>query len=178
MVSRESAARSVNASFAEAVRDADWDQALSVLKSADDPFSVQCSSSSPIARFIELNAPPHAVTECMREYAKSKHVEVDRLGLLELCIDLSNSKSNAFPTFKALLAAGMSPNVTVSSGDTLLQHAISLNRVLEVEELLRHGVDPHQMSVFGLESTSNIEGAKLAGNAAGDLAFSRLKVIT
>jgi hypothetical protein len=159
--------------FIEAVRDADWELALSALASEAEPLSVRCPSSSPAAWLIELNAPPNAVVECMKLCTKSERIEPDRFGLLELCVSLTNTNSNAFPTFSALLSAGVSPNTIVCGGDTLLQHAVGLNRVREVEELLRHGVDPHQMNAFGRESTSNLEGAKCSGNAAGKLAIAK-----
>jgi hypothetical protein len=173
MSSQDGPVQNVSADFLEAVRDADWNLALSVLGSQGDPSAVRCPSPSPVAWFIELNAPPNVVVQCLRQYTKAEGVEADRLELLELCIALSNSNSNALPTFKALLSAGLSPNIIVDGGDTLLQHAINLNRVPEVEELLCYGVDPHQMNIFGMESTSNLDGARLAGNAAGAIALAK-----
>ena len=82
----------------------------------------------------------------------------------------SSTKENAFEIFSSLLKMGLTPNVLIGgSGCTLLQLAMDLNKVREVKELLRYGVDLHQMSVYGSESTSNLEEAKLIGNAAAQL---------
>lgn len=173
MSSQDGPIQNVSADFLEAVRSADWNLALSAMKSQADPSDVRCPSSSPVAWLIELNAPPNVVLQCLSQCAKAEAVEADRLGLLELCIALSNANSNALATFKALLAAGLSPNVITDGGETLFQHAVNLNRVPEVEELLRYGVDAHQMNIFGAESTPNREGARAAGNAAGALALAK-----
>jgi hypothetical protein len=85
------------------------------------------------------------------------------------CVSLARTHSNAFPTFAALLSAGVSPNKIVCGGNTLLQHAMQLDRVREAEELLRFGVDPDQMNAFGAESTSNIAEARSCGTAADRL---------
>ena len=87
---------------------------------------------------------------------------------LEVCLRLSLTKENSPTTFAALLESGASPNVMVG-GATLLQHAMLLNRVREVKELLRHGVDPNQRSLFGIESTTNVEEAKAINNEAARL---------
>jgi hypothetical protein len=175
MASQETDVQIPTAELLEAVRDADWPQALSILELEQDLSAIRCPSTSLVAWFIELNAPPDVVVACMAQCAKNPRFEANRLGLLERCIEKTNSNSNAFPTFKALLAAGLNPNSIVEGGDTLFQHAIGLNRMPEVEELLRYGIDPHQMNIFGPESTSNIDGAKQAGNTAGDLAFATLR---
>lgn len=173
MSSQDIPVQNVSADFLEAVRSADWNLALSAMKSLDDTSAAHCPSSSPVAWLIELNAPPNVVVQCLGQCAKAEAVEADRLGLLELCIELSNANSNALATFKALLSAGLSPNVVTDGGDTLFQHAVNLDRVPEVEELLRYGVDPHQMNMFGVESTSNRGGARAARNAAGALALAK-----
>ncbi len=163
----------MNHEFIEAVRESNWTLAIEVLASADDPHSVKCPSESLPAWLVELNAPPHAVTECQKLLAAPAEIEADRFNLLELCTSLANTNSNAFPTFAALLSGGSNPNKIVCGGETLLQHLIGLNRVREVAELLRYGVDPDQMNVFGRESTSNREGARAAQNDAGRLALAR-----
>ncbi|MBD8527867.1 hypothetical protein [Pseudomarimonas arenosa] len=119
-----------------------------------------------------MNAPPEVVVEAAKLCAGQKGFESDPFGLLALCVSLTNTSSNALATFKALLAAGVSPNIIVCGGETLLQHVITLNRVREVRELLAHGARPEQKNVFGYESTSNLEGAIAAENEAGELAVS------
>lgn len=156
--------------FVEAVNDSDWALALSLLAAADAPGSVHCASPSIPAWLVEVNAPPHVVIECQKLLASADKVKEDAFGLLALCVSLGNTKSNAYPTFTALLSDGVSPNGIVCGGETLLQYAVSLNRVREVEQLLRHGVDPDQMNVFGRESNSNREGVKNFDNEAGRLA--------
>ena len=58
-------------------------------------------------------------------------------------------------------------------GATLLQKAIELNKTKEVAALLVRGVEPLQMSVFGAESTTNIQEAMLAGNDAAKLVLEK-----
>jgi hypothetical protein len=159
--------------FSAAVRDSNWSLALSVLGAEEKPRSLRCPSSSPPAWFVEVNAPPQAVVECAKLCLSPAEFRADSFGLLELCIPLAQTSSNAFETFAALLAEGVSPNRIVSGGDTLLQYLIRLNRVREIEELLLYGVDPHHMNVFGRESTSNLEGAQRSGNDAGRVALAR-----
>jgi hypothetical protein len=173
MSSHDSQVQSTSSEFLDAARDANWKLAVSILESHDDPSEIVCPSASPVAWFIRLNAPPDVVVQCLRHYLRGEATEADRLGLLELCISLVSSNSNALPTFRALLTSGLSPNTWIEGGNTLLQHAVELNRTSEVAELLRHGVDPHQMSIFGIESTSNLEGARQAGNAAGALVLAK-----
>jgi hypothetical protein len=91
--------------------------------------------------------------------------------ILEECLILSTTHSNALETFRSILALGMDPNVTSASGLTLFQRAIRLNRVWEVAEMLKAGVSSTHMSVFGSESMSNIDAAFCAGNEAGELAL-------
>lgn len=82
----------------------------------------------------------------------------------------SSTKENAFEIFSSLLKMELTPNVLIGGrGCTLLQLAMDLKKVREVNELLRYGVDLHQMSVYGSESTSNLEEAKLISNAAAQL---------
>jgi hypothetical protein len=159
--------------FFEAIRESNWTLAIEILASADDLHPVTCPSDSLPAWLVEMNAPPHVVTECQRLLAKPAEIEADRFNLLELCVSLAYTHSHAFPTFAALLSDGSNPNKIVCGGETLLQHLIGLNRVREVAELLRYGVNPDQMNVFGRESTSNREGARAAQNDAGRLALAR-----
>jgi hypothetical protein len=63
----------------------------------------------------------------------------------------------------------VSPNLLLDGGSTLLQRAMAHNQVREVRELLRHGVDPNQGSIFGLEGASNLEEAALLMNDASRL---------
>lgn len=163
----------MNHEFIEAVRDANWALAIEVLASADDPHSIACPSESLPAWLIDVNAPPHVVTDCQKLLAAPAEIEADRFNLLERCASLATTHSNAFPTFAALLSGGCNPNKIVCGGETLLQHLVGFNRVKEVAELLRYGVDPEQMNVFGGESTSNREGARAAQNDAGRLALAR-----
>jgi hypothetical protein len=157
--------------FVEAVNDSSWQLALSILASAADPTRIPCPGPSPAAWLIDVNAPPHVVVHAARIMLSQDDFEADALGLLERCIPITSTSSNAFSTFSALLADGVGPNKIVCGGDTLLQHLVGLNRVREIQELLRHGVDPDHMNVFGRESTSNLEGARCAGNDAGRIAW-------
>lgn len=119
---------------------------------------------------VELNAPPEVVLESLRICAGEAPLREDRLGLLAQCVTLAMTHSNAFGTLSTLLLAGLDPNVIVADGDTLLQYALRLDRVREVEELLRFSVDPHGRSCFGPESCSNLEAAYASTRQAGAVA--------
>lgn len=125
---------------------------------------------------IEINVPTKIVIDFLTYCVRAGNVDKDSLRLLESCLYESNLKSNAFDTFSSLLNFGLSPNVLVDGGYTLLQKAIELNKVREVNELLLHGIDPHQMNFFGLESTSNIEDAISADNTAGNLVLEKFGI--
>lgn len=156
--------------FVDAVRESNWTLALSILKAEPEIQSIRCPASSLPTWLIEVNAPPAAVVECAKLCLSHEDFQADALGLLEFCVPLTLTTSNAFATFSSLLAEGVSPNTIVCGGDTLLQYLLGLNRVRELEKLLQYGVDPHQMNIFGYESTSNLEGARQSSNEAGKLA--------
>ena len=157
--------------FLESVRNGDWPAAYSLVRTGHAPCWLATPASSVFAWLIELNAPPRLVVEMVGHCAKVGSIDPNRLGLLEACLPASATRSNAFDTFAALLAFGLSPNVITDGGATLLQKAMTLDKVREVTELLRYGVDPNHMSVHGRESTSNREEAALVGNEAGALAL-------
>ena len=122
------------------------------------------------AWLITLEAPIELVIALLQYAAEHESIDLNKLGLLELSMHESSTKENAFEIFSSLLKMGLTPNVLIGgSGCTLLQLAMDLNKVREVKELLRYGVDLHQMSVYGSESTSNLEEAKLISNAAAQL---------
>lgn len=152
----------------EAVHDADWQLLKRLADTAHPPVVIDAAQ---LRELIELNVPTDVLLRCVAAYSRLPGADVHHCGLLEACAALSHTHSYAFLSFRTLLTAGLSPNIIIDNGDTLLQNLISRNRVREVAELLRHGVDPQQMNVFGRESTSNREGARRAGNAAGELAW-------
>lgn len=165
---------STTTEFLESLRNADWSNASELLDSGDQiDCSVQTPSSSVFNWLIELDAPSNLVVKLVQHCVSSSDLDADRLGLLETCMRLSNTKANAFETFRKLLTHGLSPNVIADGGATLLQKAMEHNKTREVRELLLHGIDPHQMSVFGIESTSNLEEAKQIGNEACELVLSK-----
>lgn len=166
----------MNSDFLDCVRNGDCISALSLVERREVSSSVPTPASSVFAWLIEINAPTQLVIELLRHCVRSEGIDVNRLGLLEVCLKESPTTENAPNTFSSLLAFGLSPNVIVEGGATLLQKAIELNRTVEVTALLNNGVDPYQMSVFGRESTNNIAEAVNAGNAAGDLVVAKYQV--
>jgi hypothetical protein len=152
----------------EAVRDANWQLLKRLADTAHPPV---VTDAEQLSELIELNAPTDVLLRCVAAYSRLPGADVHNCGLLEACAALSHTHSYAFLSFRTLLTAGLSPNIIIFDGNTLLQSLISRNRVREVTELLRHGVDPQQMNAYGREGTSNREGARRAGNAAGELAW-------
>jgi ankyrin repeat protein len=153
--------------FIDAVREGNWSAAHLLVREGAVSPSLETPSSSVYEWLVEVNAPPELISDLLRLHPASETLHRVKCSLMEACLRASATKSNAFGTFALLLAEGVSPNLIVDGGSTLLQQAMELNRVREVRELLRHGVDPSQMSVFGRESTSNIdEAARLTNEAA------------
>lgn len=152
-----------------ALREADWVSARSLVESGDLTWATPPLPQNVPARLVELNAPATLVVASLLRWAGDTRADVNRTGLLEACMLLSRQHSNAFSTFSSLLSVGLSANAIADGGATLLQRAMELNLVCEVQELLRHGVEADQMSVFGRESTSNLEEARVAANKAGDI---------
>lgn len=166
----------IDPTFLEHIHNGDWASALLLAQQGRLASYLNTSGSSIFAWLIELNAPPDLIVALLGHYINTESVDPNHLGLLEKCIYESNSKTNAFETFSSLLAYGLSPNVIVcGKGCTLLQEAMELNKVREVNELLKYGVDPYQMSIFGKESTSNLEEAARVGNAAGELVLNKFR---
>jgi hypothetical protein len=159
--------------FLEAAKVSDWARALSILEAADHPRSVVCPAPSLPAWLVDVNAPPHVVVSCQRLLASTDDIRSDCYGLLERCASLAYVNSNAYPTFAALLAAGARPNKIICGGETLFQHLVVLNRVREVQEILKYGVDPDQMNVFGQESNSNRAAVEIPVNEAARIAHAR-----
>lgn len=157
----------------DCLRCSDWAGAVSLIKRGQASLEIDNPGSSVFSWLIEINFPSQRVVEFLAYCVRVEGIDKDSLQLLEFCLCESSLKSNAFDTFASLLDFGLSPNVLADGGCTLLQKAIELNKVREVEELLRHGVDPQQMNFFGLESTSNIEDAISADNAAGNLVLEK-----
>jgi len=150
-----------------AMKEADWAYALSLLRSGSLSWSSPPLPEDVPYQLIELNAPAELVVLSLLRWARDTRGDINRSALLDQCMVLSHRHSNAFATFTSLLGVGLSANGIAEGGCTLLQRAISLNLVSEARELLRYGVSANQMSVFGLESTSNIEEAAAATNQAG-----------
>lgn len=157
----------IDNNFLECVREADWASALLLVERGQLESSLVVADSPVFARLIELDAPANLIVSLLKHFVRTQSVDQDRLGLLEICLCQSSTKAHAFETFSSLLAHGLSPNIIVAGkGCTLLQEAMELNKVREANELISHGVDPQQMSVYGGESTSNLEEAMRLGNAA------------
>jgi hypothetical protein len=162
----------------EYIRQADWVSALTLVKSQDFSTQIQTPESSVFVWLIKLNAPTELIIALLKFAAEHESIDVNELGLLEVSMDESSTKTNAFEIFSSLLKMGLTPNVVVAGrGCTLLQMAMELNKVREVKELLRYGVDLQQMSVFGRESTTNLEEAKLIGNAAALLVLESAGIV-
>jgi hypothetical protein len=159
--------------FIEAVRASDWALALSILEAANHPGSVESPAGSLPVWLVEVNAPPQVVIACQRHLATEHDIQSDCFGLLEQCASLADVNENAYPTFAALLAAGASPNKIIRGGQTLFQNLVALNRVREVQDLLRFGVDPDQMNVFGQEGNSNRAAVEIPVNEAARIAHAR-----
>lgn len=157
--------------FLQAARRCEWHSLLEIIGRGDADLSIPSPSASVLTWLLELDAPAGVVVSFVRKLTDDKGVDPNALGLLEACLDLSETTSNAFATFSSLLDIGLSPNVIASDGSTLFQKALERGRSKAVGELLRHGVDPCQMSVFGAESTTNFDEAVEADNAAGRLAL-------
>jgi ankyrin repeat protein len=155
--------------FMERVREGEWESALLVVRNG----TVSNLGASVLARLIELNAPTELVLALLEHCVRSEAIDPNQLGLLEKCMMESTTKANAVKTFEALLEFGLTPNVIADGGWTLLQKAMELNKVHEVEKLLHHGVDPHQKSIFGVESATNLEEAARIGNAASRVALKK-----
>jgi len=152
--------------FLDAVRDGNWTAAHELVGQGAVSASHESPNSSVCEWLVELNAPPELVADLLRQHSDSETVQRAQSNLMSECLRLSATKSNAFDTFALLLAQGVSPNLIVEGGSTLLQRAMAHNQVREVRELLRHGVDPNQVSIFGLESASNLEEVALLTNEA------------
>jgi len=157
--------------FLQSVRDGNWTEASALVHSGDVDSSIPSPSHSVLTWLIELDAPTTLIVDLLNLLVRKESIDPNSMGLLDTCLDFAMNRANAFSTFVALLDYGLSPNVIISGGCTLFQKAIELNRVHEVEALLKHGVDPDQMSVFGRESTSNLDEATSAENAAGRIAI-------
>lgn len=153
-------------SFLDLVRAAEWQQAQLVLDSGEVSLTACPMGLSVFPWLIENNAPATLVVSLIERYRQTVSIDLDRAGLLESCMKESSTKGNAFKTFCALLQVGFSPNIITECGETLLQSAMRLNKTCEVKMLIEHGADPYQMSVFGIESTSNLQEAKSIQNEA------------
>lgn len=154
----------------DCIREGGWPSALALVHSQNFITKIATPGSSVFAWLITLDAPTELVIALLQYAAKHESIDLNKLGLLELSMHESSTKENAFEIFSSLLKMGLTPNVLIGGrGCTLLQLAMDLNKVREVKELLRYGVDLHQMSVYGSESTSNLEEAKLISNAAAQL---------
>jgi hypothetical protein len=157
------------------VREGDWTAATAEISAGRAGSWVETPNDSVFLWLIDINAPT-ALIVALLEYSKNHEgLEFNRLGLLEECIERSTTRSNAFETFSALLAWGLSPKVYAIGGCTLLQKAIALDRTREVAVLLRYGADPLQRSIFGDESTSAIDVAKESRNAAADIVLASVQ---
>jgi hypothetical protein len=152
--------------FIDAVRSGDWALAQSIVRTGEVSPFLEVPASSVYDWLVEVNAPPELIIELMRQHPTPEFLTRVHGSLMETCLRESTTKSNAFGTLVLLLAEGVSPNRIVDGGCTLLQKAMELNKVREVRELLRYGVDPNQMSVFGRESASNLDDAARLGNEA------------
>jgi hypothetical protein len=160
-------------SFVEFVRAGDWQSAMALVNRDLVISTLPHPCTSMLERLVESNAPSELVVSFLARCCQEQAINPNSLGLLELCMNMSSTKANALETFAALLDFGLSPNVLADGGATLLQRAIELNKTREVAALLAHGVDPLQMSVFGAESTTNIEEATLADNGAAKLVLQK-----
>lgn len=159
-----------NDDFLLSIRCGDWINAFLLVNSGAVTSTISVPGTSIFAWLIELNAPTELVTLLLKKWITQESIDVNRLDLLELCIYHSLTKSNAQPTFYALLNLGLSPNVIVNGGATLLQRAMELDKKREVELLLQYGADPQQLSVFGPESTTNLQEAESLETKAAQLA--------
>ena len=157
--------------FIESVRLANWSTAIELVRNGAVGASLATPGNSVAQWLVELDAPTSLVVEIIRVIAESGKADPNKLGVLFACLELIPTHANAAATFRTLLEEGLSPNVIVSGGATLLQKAFELNRVHQVDALLRYGADPRQKNVFGLDSTTNLEEASYAGNASGQLAI-------
>jgi hypothetical protein len=155
----------------DAVRDGDWARLSGLLDLREVVGAVPVPSDSIFSWMIELNAPSAVLVRLLRFLVEIRSIDPNRQGILEKCLDLSETCSNAFDTFEAMLDHGLDANGFVSDGNTLFQHALGRNRVREVKALLHHGARAEMMNLFGRESTSNVQEATIAGNAAGRAAI-------
>lgn len=155
--------------FMSAVQDGDWCAAHELIRQGAVPASLETPGPSVCERLVGLNAPPQLISDLLRQHSGLETLPRLQSGLMAECLRVSATNSNAFATFALLLAQGVSPNLILDGGSTLLQRAMAHNRIREVRELLRHGVDPDQRSIFGLEAASNIEEAALLTNEASRL---------
>jgi hypothetical protein len=164
----------MSSDFFAAVREGDWALATSLVVQRDvAPFS---DAPSPVyVWLVELNAPPRLIVDLLHLHGKSQPLDKVKKDLMETCLRESTTKGNAFETFALLLADGVSPNLIVDGGSTLLQKAMELNRAREVRELLRYGADPNQTSVFGRESSTNLEEAARLDNEAAKIALTAFR---
>lgn len=134
--------------------------------------SIPCPGSSLPGWLVGLDAPTTLVVDLVKLLIHKEGMDPNSMQLLDVCLDCSATHANAFATFMALLDAGLAPNTIIkSSGCTLLQKALVLSRVCEVEALLRYGARSDQMSAFGRESTSNLQEAVSLDKAASRLAI-------
>ena len=155
--------------FVEAVREANWSYADSLIEQGEVSPLLEIANTSVYEWLVQVNAPSQLVIDLLRRHPESEALGRLKSNLMESCLRESSTKGNAFGTFALLLAEGISPNLIVNGGCTLLQEAMELNRTREVRELLRYNVDPHQMSVFGRDSSSNIDEAARLKNEAAEL---------
>lgn len=159
----------MNAEFLDAVREGDWHTAQSLIREGAVTPALESQAVSLFEWLVDINAPPKLIVDLLRVHSTLKEPNLVERRLMEACLQQSTTRSNAFGTFKLLLASGVSPNLIIEGGSTLLQRAMELNRVHEVQELLHNEVDPNQMSVFDLESTSNLEEAARLTNESAKL---------
>ena len=175
-VRRDVRSMNMSQSFLDCVRDADWQAAINLVQQGDVPSAIFEPRASLFSKLVDLNAPADLIVSLLDSLIRREALEAEKLGLLAQCMNASASKSNAFATFSALLAYGLTPNCwVIGKGSTLLQEAMELNKVREVEVMMRYGPDPHQMSVFGPESTSNVDEAMRIKNAAATVALCAFK---
>lgn len=156
--------------FAQAVRSGDWIAAIALAREGAALRLLEAESSSTYEWLLGANAPAELICELLRSHPTADSLRNLEADLMEACLRESATKANAFDTFVLLLDRGVSPNQMLSGGSTLLQRAMELNKIREVGELIRHGVDPNQTSAFGRESASNFEEAKRLQNEAAKVA--------
>ena len=155
--------------FGDAVRIGDWTMALSLIRKGGAGLTQHVDPGPLFFWLIDHNAPALLVVTLLAHLVQLHRLNPNKIRLLEYCMDQPESKTNSLETFCSLMALGLNPNVLAASGETLLQKAMAQNNVAHVREMIRFGIDPVQKSVFGNESSTNIEEAKLLDTVAAKL---------